>query len=111
MQTKPEVDVGSDRSAKCDPIQTLLDGLAADELERMAEAVILEHQCRLQKAQNLFEEISRLETAGEQDGLERIQYDYRLAMLNLHGQHHLVRQVVGKLGHVPVINGRKPILD
>jgi hypothetical protein len=93
-------------------IQTLLEDLTADELERVAAAVIREHRCRLQKAQDLFEEIGRIETHGGQDeDLEPLQHDHRIAMLNLHAQHQLVSLVVNRLGYVPEVDGRRPMLN
>lgn len=74
--------------------------------------MIREHWCRLQKAQDLFEEIGRKEPSGGQDeDLGSIQHDYRVAMLNLHVQHQLVSLVVNRLGYVPEVDGRRPILN
>ncbi len=93
-------------------IQTLLENLTCDELERVAAALIREHRSRLQTAQDVFEEIGRREAAdipGEY--LDRLQHDYRIAMLNLHAQHQLVSLVVNRLGHVPEVDGQRPILN
>ncbi len=109
MRTKPSVDIGSDQASASSVIETLLDELTADELERMAAAVILEHRYRLQKAQDLFEEIDRLETDGVQDEvLDRVQHNYRLAMLNLHAQHQVVSLVVNRLGYLPEVGRQRP---
>ena len=78
----------------------------------MAAAVIREHRCRLHKAQDLFEEISRREGAGAgDDQLDPLQHNYRIAMLNLHAQHQLVSLVVNRLGFVPEVDGQRPILN
>ncbi len=93
-------------------IQTLLEELTCDELERVAVTVIRQHQCRVQKAQDLFEEIARLETAGDKpEDLDRLQHDYRIAMLNVHAQHQLVSLVINRLGHVPEVDGQRPVLN
>ena len=74
--------------------------------------MIREHRCRLQKAQDLFEEIGRIETSGgENKHLEPLQHDYRIALLNLHAQHQLVSLVVNRLGYVPEVDGQRPILN
>jgi hypothetical protein len=107
---KPGAAIGPNQAPTSSVIQTLLEHLTADELERVAVAVIREHRCRLQKAQDLFEAISRREAAGGQhDDLDPLQYDYRIAMLNLHAQHQLVRMVVNRLGYVPEVDGQRPI--
>lgn len=112
MRTKPGVDIGPDRAPTSSQIQTLMAEMTADELERVAVAVIREHRCRLHRAQNLFEEIGRLEVAGVQnENLDCLQHDYRFAMLNLHAQHQLVSLVIGRLGHVPVVDDQRPILN
>ena len=91
--------MGPDQAPTSSVIQALLEDLTADELERVAAAVIREHRCRLQKAQDLFEEIGRTETRGGQDkDLDHLQHDYRVAMLNLHAQHGIVSVVIEKLG-------------
>jgi hypothetical protein len=109
---KPGAVIGPDRPPTSSVIHTLLDDLTADELERVAAAVIQEHRCRLQKAHDLFEEIGRLETRGGQDqDLEPFQHDYRIAMLNLHAQHQLVSLVVNRLGYVPEVGGQPPVLN
>lgn len=112
MRTKPGVDSGPDRAPTSSVIQTLLEELTADELARVSEAMIREHRCRLQKAQGLFEEIGRLEASGVgDDDLDCLRHDYRIAMLNLHAQHQLVSLVVNRLGHVPEVDGQRPILN
>ena len=112
MRTKPGADVGPDQAPTSSVIHTLLEELTADELERVAAAVIREHRCRLQMAQDLFEEIGRREAAGAQDeDLDSLQHDYRIAMLNLYTQHQLVSLVVNRLGRVPELDGQRPILN
>ena len=113
MRTKPGADIGPDPTPTSSVIQTLLEELTAEELERVAEAVIREHRCRLHTAQTLFEEIGRHQAAGAQDeDLDCLQHDYRIAMLNLHAQHQLVSLVVNRLGHVPEVDGEQhPILN
>lgn len=109
---KPSAAIGPDQVPTSSVIQTLLEELTADELERVAAAVIREHRCRLQNAQDLFEEIGRIETRGGQDNdLEPLQHDYSIAMLNLHAQHQLVSLVVNRLGYVPEVDGQRPILN
>ena len=109
---KPGAATGPDQAPTSGVIQALLEDLTADELERVAAAVIREHRCRLQKAQDLFEEIGRTETSGGQDKeLEPLQHDYRMAMLNLHAQHQLVSLVVNRRGYVPEVDGQRPILN
>ena len=112
MRTKPGADIRPDQALTSSVIHTLLEELTADELERVATAVIREHRCRLQKAQDLFEEIGRTETRGGQDkDLDHLQHDYRVAMLNLHAQHGIVSLVIEKLGYVPEVDGQRPILN
>ena len=98
--------MGPDKVPASREIYTLLEELTADELERVAAAVIREHRYRLQKAQDLFGEVDRLEVAGIADqSIDRIQHDYRIAMLDLHAQHQLVSLVVNRLGYVPEVGG------
>jgi hypothetical protein len=112
MRTKPGADIRPDQALTSSVIHTLLEELTADELERVATAVIREHRCRLQMAQDLFEEIGRRESDEVQDrNLDRLQHDYRIAMLNLHTQHQLVSLVVNRLGYVPEVDGQRPILN
>lgn len=81
-------------------------------MERLATAVIREHRVRLQKAQDLFEQIGRLEASDvPTHELEPVTDAYRIAMLNLHAQHQIVSLVVEKLGYVPVVDGQRPILN
>jgi hypothetical protein len=109
---KPGAAIGPDQVPTSSVIQTLLEHLTADEVERVAAAVIREHQCRLQKAQDLFEEIGRIETkGGQRKDLDSLQHDYRIAMLDLHAQHQLVSLVVNRLGYVPEVDGQRPILN
>ena len=112
MRTMPGVHIGPDQAPTSSVIESLLGELTADELERVATAVIREHRCRLQKAQDLFEEIGRREASGgKDDDLDPLQYDYRLAMLNLHAQHQLVSLVVNRLGYVPEVDGQRSNLN
>lgn len=112
MRTKPAVDIGPDQATTSSVIQTLLEELTADQLERVAAAVIREHRCRLEKTQHLFERIGRLEATGALDeDLERLHHDYRIAILNLHTQHQLVSLVINRLGYVPEVDGQRPILN
>ena len=93
-------------------MQALLGDLTGHELERVAVAVIRENRSRLQKAQELFEEIDRIEGAGlPNEQLEQLRHDYRIAMLNLHTHHQLVSMVVERLGFVPEIDGQRPDLN
>lgn len=93
-------------------IQTLLEELTCDELERVASAVIREHRSRLQTAQDIFEEIGQLESTGAKgEDIDSLQQDYHVATLNLHLQHQLVSLVVNRLGHVPEVDGQRPILN
>lgn len=109
---KPAAALGPDQAPTSSVIQSLLTDLTADELERVAAAVIREHRSRLQKAQDLFEEIGRIETRGGQDkDLGPLRHDYHIAMLNLHAQHQLVSLVVNRLGYVPEGDGQRPILN
>jgi hypothetical protein len=109
---KPGAAIGPDQVPTSSVIQVLLEDLTAGELERVAAAVIREHRCRLQKSQDLFEQIGRKETRGGQDKvLDPLLHDYRIAMLNLHAQHQLVSLVVDRLGYVPEVDGQRPILN
>ncbi|UUP20044.1 transcriptional repressor TraM [Nitratireductor thuwali] len=112
MRTKPDVDVGPGRAAASSVIQTLLAGLTQDELEHVANDVIRDNRSRLQAAQELFEEIGRIEAAGPMDErLEQLRHDYRIAMLNLHAQHQIVSLVVERLGFVPEVDGQRPVIN
>ncbi|TPJ81944.1 hypothetical protein FJ434_20880 [Mesorhizobium sp. B2-5-13] len=109
---KPSAEIGTKLAPTSSVIQALLEELTADELERVAATVIREHRCRVQKAQDLFEEIARLEAADAQDEyLDPLQHEYRIAMLNVHAQHQLVSLVVNRLGHVPEVDGQRPVLN
>lgn len=83
----------------------LLGELSIEELVPIAAEVIREHRSRLQLAQELFETLERKDeepaTAAE---LRQLRQDYRLATLNLHGQHLLVSLVVAALGYVPEVD-------
>lgn len=112
MRTKPGADIRPDQPLTSSAMESILAELTAYELERLATAVIRDHRCRLQKAQDLFEEIGRLEAAdGQNADVDCLHHDYRLAMLNLHAQHQLVSLVVNRLGFVPEIDGQRPILN
>lgn len=112
MRTKPDVDIGTGRVQTPTGIRTLLGDLTPDELERVAIAVIREHRSRLQRAQDLFDEVARLEAAGSGDEeLQQVNHDYRIATLNLYAQHQLVSMVVERLGYVPEVDGQRPILN
>lgn len=109
---KQGIDLGLELASSSSAIQALLEELTANELERVAAAVIREHRCRLQKAQDLFDESGRKETCGGQDkDLALLRHDYRMAMLDLHAQHQLVSLVVTRLGYVPEVDGKRPILN
>lgn len=112
MRTKPNITIGSHQAATSSVIQALLGDLTGDELERVAVAVIRENRSRLQEAQELFEEIGRLEvTDPANEPLEQLRHDYRVSMLNLHAHHQLVSMVVELLGFVPQIDGQRPNLN
>lgn len=112
MRTKPDVDIGPGRAATSSVIQALLSELTENELEQVAVAVIRENRSRLQKAQEIFEEISRLEGAGSTDEeLGPLRHDYRIAMLNLHVQHQIVSLVVERLGFMPEVDAQRPALN
>ena len=109
---KPGADIGPKQAPTSSVIQALLEEFTADELERVAATVIREHRCRVQKAQDLFEEIARLEAAdAKDDHLDALHHEYRVAMLNVHAQHQLVSLVVNRLGHVPLVDGQRPVLN
>ncbi|MCT9000579.1 MULTISPECIES: transcriptional repressor TraM [Chelativorans] len=109
MRTKPDLDIGPGRAATSSVINALLAELTENELEQVAIAVIRENRSRLQKAQELFEEVSQLDAVGSRD--EQLRHDYWIAMLNLHAQHQIVRLVVERLGFVPEIDGERPVLN
>jgi hypothetical protein len=112
MRTKPGVDIKPSPGASSSVIQTFLSDLSADELKRVAVTVIREHRHRLEAAQELFEEINRLEASGADGGdLDGITHNYRIALLNMHAQHQLVGLVVERLGYVPEVDGQHPVLN
>lgn len=112
MRTKPSVDVGPNAAPTSSMVHTLLADLTTDELERLATTLIREYRTRLQKAQSLFEDMDRLETFGTQcDKLVQLTDDYRIAMLDLHAQHQIVGLVVHRLGHVPIVDGQRPVIN
>ncbi|MBA89077.1 MAG: hypothetical protein CMJ43_00135 [Phyllobacteriaceae bacterium] len=112
MRTKPDVDIGPGPAATSSVINALLAELSEKELAQVAVAVIRENRSRLQKAQELFEEVSQLDAAGSRDEhLGQLRHDYRIAMLNLHAQHQVVSLVVERLGFVPEVDGQRPVIN
>ncbi|WP_295810888.1 transcriptional repressor TraM [uncultured Nitratireductor sp.] len=112
MRTKTDVDIGPERAATSSVIKALLADLIEYELEQVAIAVIRENRNRLQEAQELFEEIGRLEAASPTDEqLGQLRHDYRIAMLNLHSHHQVVSLVVERLGFVPEVDGQRAALN
>ncbi len=111
MRTKPGADIGPDQAKTSNTIQALLAELTDAELEHVAITVIRDYQCRMRKAQAIFEELSQLEAAETQQDVECRRHDYRVAMLNVHAQHQLVSLVVSRLGHVPEVDGQRPTLN
>ncbi len=107
MRTKRAVE--PDTAATTTSVRRLLSDTSAEELKPIAVEVIREHRRRLQRAQELFETLERKDkeraTAAE---LRQLRQDYRMAMLNLHGQHQLVSLVVAALGYVPDVDGQSP---
>lgn len=110
MPRKPDVDIKQDAVSDFSEVQSVLSELTSAELERIAIAVIQEHRSRLQRAEDLFNEVDRLEAASpsEQD-LEQVTHEYRLALLNLHAQHQLVSTIIKWLGYVPEVDGQRPV--
>ena len=84
-------------------IRRLLGDMSCDELEQVAIEVIKEHRRRLEHAQDLFERLEGRSKPGSE--LTQLQRDYRIARLNLHAQHQLVRFVVDALGYIPAVDG------
>lgn len=111
MRTKPGADIGLDQVKTANTIQALLAELTDAELEHVASAVIREYQCRMRKAQAIFEDLSQLEAVGARQDVECRRHEYRVAMLNVHAQHQLVSLVVSRLGHVPEVDGQRPMLN
>ncbi len=106
MRTKPRAAVELDNAATPTAVRQLLSELTSEELEFIAVEVIREHRRRLQCAQELFECIETHDTG--RVAVERLAHArqaYRIAMLNLHAQHHLVSLVVAALGYVPEVDG------
>lgn len=101
--------VEPDTAATPTAVQRILSELSIEELEPIAVEVVREHRRRLQRAQDLFETLERKDedraTAAE---LRQLRQDYRMAMLNLHGQHQLVSLVVAALGYVPDVDAPSP---
>jgi hypothetical protein len=109
---KPGADIGPQQVPTSSVIRVLLEELTTTELERVAATVSREHRCRVQIAQDLFEEIARLEGVDAQDDhLDALQHEYRVAMLNVHAQHQLVSLVINRLGYVPEVDGQRPVLN
>jgi hypothetical protein len=111
MKAKLGADIGPDQAKTSNTIQALLAELTCDELEHVATALIRDYQCRMQKAETIFQELSRIEAAGSGQDIECRRHDYRVAMLNVHAQHQLVSEVVNRLGHVPDVDGQHPALN
>lgn len=111
MRTKPGADIGPDQAKTSNTIQALLAELTDAELEHVASAVIRDYQCRIRKAQAIFDDLNQLEAAGVRHDVECRRHEYRVAMLNVHMQHQLVSLVVNRLGHVPEIDGQRPLLN
>jgi DNA-binding transcriptional regulator YdaS (Cro superfamily) len=109
MRTKKAVAVEPDNAATPTAVRRLLGEISTEDLEPLAVEVIREHRRRLQRAQELFETLERKDeeraTAPE---LRQLRQDYRMAMLNLHGQHQLVSLVVAALGYVPDVDSQPP---
>ncbi len=106
---KRAVAVEPAKAATPTAVRRLLGELSTEELEPIAVEIIREHRGRLQRAQDLFDTLERKDeervTAAE---LRQLRQDYRMATLNLHGQHQLVSLVVAALGYVPDVDSRPP---
>lgn len=112
MRTKRAVDVEPNRSATPTAVRRLLSEISTDELESIAVEVIRDHRRRLQRAQELFELLERKEEdISTRDELHQLRQEHRMAMLNLHAQHHLVNLVVSALGYVPDVDGAPSATD
>ena len=111
MRTKPGADIGPDQAKTSNTVQALLAELTDAELEHLASAVIRDYQCRVRKAQAIFEELRQLEATGPRQDVESRRHEYRVALLNVHAQHQLVGLVVNRLGHVPEVDGQRPLLN
>ena len=112
MRTKPAVDVEPNRAATPTAVRLILSVLSTEELGPLAVEVIREHRRRLQRAQDLFEALERKdETCSAAADVHKLRHDYRIAMLNLHGQHQLVSLVVATLGYVPHVDGAPSATD
>ena len=107
MRTRRAVE--PDTAATSTAVRRLLSELSIEELEPIAVEVIREHRRRLQRAQNLFEALEpNDENRAASEEVVRLRQDYRMAMLNLHGQHQLVSLVVTALGYVPDVDSQTP---
>lgn len=111
MRSKPGADIGPNQAKTSNTIQALLAGLTDDALERIATALIHDYQRRMQKAEAIFQELSRLEVSSSGEDLEGRRHEYCVAMLNVHTQHQLVNQVLNRLGYVPDVGGRRAVLN
>ena len=109
MRTKPGADIGPDQAKTFNTIQALLAELTRDELEHVASAVIRDYQCRMRKAEAIFEELNQLEAAGQD--VECRRHEYRVAMLTVPPQHRLGRLGVTRRGHIPEGDGQRPLLN
>ena len=110
MPIKPNVDRNQSSVSNLSEVHGLLSELTSSEMERVAIAVIREHRSRLQLAEDLFNEVNRLEASRppEQD-LVQVTHDYRVALLNLHTQHELVSTIIERLGYVPEVDGQHSV--
>lgn len=109
MRVKRAVAVEPDTAATPTSVRRLLSDTSAEELEPIAVGVIREHRRRLQRAQELFETLERKdEERATAAALRQLRQDYRMAILNLHGQHQLVSLVVAALGYVPDVDSQPP---
>lgn len=104
MRSRRTVYVEPAKAAPPTAVVRLLSEMSTDDLEAVAVDVVREHRRRLQCAQQLFEAIERdrkTESLAPAANPARLRHDYRMALVNLHGQHQLVSLVVGVLGYVP----------
>jgi len=107
MRMKRVDAVEPDQAATPTAVQRLLSELSIEELEPIAAEVVREHRRRLQRAQDLFETLEHNgENRAASGEVVRLRQDYRVAMLDLHGQHQLVSLVVAALGYVPDVDSQ-----
>ena len=102
MRIRRAVAVEPDKAATPSAVRRLLDAISTEELEPIAVEVIREHRRRLQRAQESFDALE----GGDKKGATAaephlLRQNYRLALLSLHGQHHLVSLILAALGYVP----------